>query len=76
MNNEEVRRNVLFAVEITTALILLSIAASSISADVRRQIMMRGYRIIARSAKRGANKLSHVATAADTAYWRCTNVTI
>lgn len=75
MDTQKAQRNALFAVEFATAAILFGVAVWQMSPDFRRQVAMRGYRLVSRTAKHQADTLSRVATAADTAYWRCVNVT-
>ncbi len=74
---ERVQRNVLYALEIATAVASLYLVVRiAMGPDTLTRIKMSGARIVARTAKQQSELWTEVACKADTAYWQARNTVL
>ena len=71
MEKKEIERDLLFALEFATAAISLYIAWQILARDVAfRELRMRYFRGVSRTATKVADRASIMALNANTAYWQ------
>lgn len=71
MEKKEIERDLLFALEFATAAISLYIAWQILARDVAfRELRMRYFRGVSRTATKVADRASVMALNANTAYWQ------
>jgi len=70
----DIERDILFMAELASALIGLYIAFKMLKdEDSFKELRMRYFRTVSRTAKKVANGAAVIAAQADTAYWATTN---